>query len=130
MGYGYCVSAPGPLDINLALEKEAWQQSVYTNAGPQRGNDGNFHPNWNQKTCSMTNSHSHAWWAVDLERSYRLDRVLVTNRDSSREFMSTSHKMCITHNGSLTRYVKLWVAHAPGMLGTFSPPPTSRETAS
>ena len=25
--------------------------------------------------------------------------------------------------GSLTRYVKLWVAHAPGMPGTFSPPP-------
>ena len=24
---------------------------------------------------------------------------------------------------SLTRYVKLWVAHAPGMPGTFSPPP-------
>ena len=27
-------------------------------------------------------------------------------------------------NGPLTRYVKLRVAHAPGMPGTFSPPPT------
>ena len=26
-------------------------------------------------------------------------------------------------HGPLTRYVKLWVAHAPGMPGTFSPPP-------
>ena len=26
-------------------------------------------------------------------------------------------------NGPLTRYVKLSAAHAPGMLGTFSPPP-------
>ena len=25
--------------------------------------------------------------------------------------------------GPLDRYVKLWVAHAPGMLGTFSLPP-------
>ena len=33
-------------------------------------------------------------------------------------------------NGRLTRYVKLLVAHAPGMPGTFSPPPTSKETAS
>ena len=33
-------------------------------------------------------------------------------------------------HGPLTRYVKLWVAHAPGMPGTFSPPPTSKETAS
>ena len=29
----------------------------------------------------------------------------------------------IKHHGPLARYVKLWVAHAPGMLGTFSPPP-------
>ena len=33
-------------------------------------------------------------------------------------------------NGPLTRYVKLRVVHAPGMPGTFSPPPTSKETAS
>ena len=33
-------------------------------------------------------------------------------------------------NGPLTRYVKMWVAHVPGMSGTFSPPPTSKETAS
>ena len=30
----------------------------------------------------------------------------------------------------LTRYVKSRAAHAPGMSGTFSPPPTSNETAS
>ena len=33
-------------------------------------------------------------------------------------------------HGPLTRYVKLWEAHVPGMPGTFSPPPTSKETAS
>ena len=33
-------------------------------------------------------------------------------------------------NGPLTRYVKSRVGHAPGMPGTFSPPPTSKETAS
>ena len=32
--------------------------------------------------------------------------------------------------GPLTRYVKLRVAHVPGMPGTFSPPSTSKETAS
>ena len=31
-------------------------------------------------------------------------------------------------HGPLTRYVKLWDAHAPGMPGTFFPPPTSKET--
>ena len=33
-------------------------------------------------------------------------------------------------NGSLTRFVKLWFAHALGMPGTFSLQPTSKESAS
>ena len=33
-------------------------------------------------------------------------------------------------NGPLGRYVKLRLTHVPGMPGTFSPPPTSKETAS
>ena len=33
-------------------------------------------------------------------------------------------------NGRLTRHVKLRVAHVPGMPGKFSPPQTSKETAS
>ena len=33
-------------------------------------------------------------------------------------------------NWPLARYVKPWVAHAPGMLGAFSPPLTSKETVS
>ena len=33
------------------------------------------------------------------------------------------------YHGPLTRYVKLRVAHVPGMSGTFSRPPTSKETA-
>ena len=35
----------------------------------------------------------------------------------------------ISCHGPLIRYVKLWAAHAPAMLGMFSPPPTSKETA-
>ena len=37
----------------------------------------------------------------------------------------------VTHRHEpLARYIKLRVAYAPGMPGTFSPPPTSKETAS
>ena len=32
-------------------------------------------------------------------------------------------------NGTLSRYIKLWVAHALGMPGTFCPPPNWTETA-
>ena len=33
------------------------------------------------------------------------------------------HRKWVHIHGHLPRYVKIWVAHAPGMLGTFSPPP-------
>ena len=33
-------------------------------------------------------------------------------------------------HGPLTRYIKLWFVHAPGMPGTFSLPPISKETTS
>ena len=42
---------------------------------------------------------------------------------------STPQYITVVH-GPLTRYVKLRVSHAPGMSGTFSPPPTSKETVS
>ena len=51
-------------------------------------------------------------------------------------FMTASAVVSIVNNGGwcchgpLTRYVKLRIAHAPGMPGTFPPPQTSKETAS
>ena len=41
-----------------------------------------------------------------------------------------SSKRDLCKHGPLTRYIKLRVAHAAGMPETFSPPPTSKETAS
>ena len=38
-----------------------------------------------------------------------------------------SYQISVTWRGSLNRYAKLWVAHAPGMPGTFSPPPRLRD---
>ena len=40
------------------------------------------------------------------------------------------HERHFISNGPHTRYVKLRVAHAPGMPGTFFPPPILKETAS
>ena len=54
----------------------------------------------------------------------------------TKRFVTKFHFELIHHlrkwvaNGPLTRYVKLRVAHAPGMLGTFFPTQTSKETAS
>ena len=40
------------------------------------------------------------------------------------------YKFMFILHGPLTRYVKSWGVHAPGMPGTFSPTPTSKKTAS
>ena len=65
--------------------------------------------------------------------------LLLPNRHSSRPAGPLAQgllrlpcrvKNNIVFDGPLTRYVNLMVAHAPGMTRTFSPPPTSKETAS
>ena len=43
-----------------------------------------------------------------------------------KRISTVMHSSC-TGYGPLTRYAKLQVAHAPGMPGTFSSPPTSKE---
>ena len=53
----------------------------------------------------------------------------ITRLQSSRIWNLITYMKIICH-GPLTRYVKLQVAHAPGMPGTFSPPPTSKEAVS
>ena len=65
----------------------------------------------------------------------RIARVLSYNhnpppRGNASGFNTTAQIKLILRNcfhGPLTRYVKLWVPHAPGM---FFPPPNSKETAS
>ena len=54
------------------------------------------------------------------------------NRYTSYRFTSISPTLYCPYawNGPLSRYVKLWVAHTPGMPGTFSSPPASKETTS
>ena len=41
-------------------------------------------------------------------------------------FSMISVDRAISSYGPLAWYVKLWVTHAPGMPGTFSPPPTGK----
>ena len=58
----------------------------------------------------------------------------LTAKDTSWECLAKYWRCKIgvleSSNGLLARYVKLRVAHAPGMPGPFFPPPTSKETAS
>ena len=70
---------------NLVEGKRAFQRSMYNEGRAERAADGNFSPDFDQNSCMMCDTHDHGWWGVDLEQSYRILRVTVTNRNSNRK---------------------------------------------
>ena len=72
------------------------------------------------KSASLRLERWYSWSFRDSSSMYLND---LTNLDEILENKGRVH-------GPLARYVKLRVAHALGMPGTFSQPPTSKETAS
>ena len=60
-----------------------------------------------------------------------LDFIVSTDRTKLIYIVKSSPNMTFyAVHGPLTRYVKVRIAHAPGMQGTFSPPSTLKESAS
>ena len=80
---GYLFAAPSALEINLALGMETWSQDVHSSGISKRAVDGNFNPEYSANSCASTTSLEHAWWAVDLERSYQLLKVMVTMKNAN-----------------------------------------------
>ena len=69
---------------NLALNKPAWQSSIYSsqheNATADKAVDGNAANNFNGKSCTHTNEEQRPWWVVDLGAEYLVSDVVITNR--------------------------------------------------
>ena len=64
---------------------------------------------------------------IDFERSYLGVQETVVQEEDTYKWLMGKDCHLVTH-GPLTRYLKLRVAHAPGMPGTFSPPPRVTDT--
>ena len=73
------VPAPDYPDINLALGKPTWQGDTYSNGESSRAVDGNQDPRWEADSCTQTSKQHHSWWAVDLEDTYQLTKVMVVS---------------------------------------------------
>ena len=92
------------LPENIALNKPAYQSSTddddVTRNAAGSAVDGNLANNWEDgDLCSHTAEDPEAWWAVDLQGTYTLDYVTLTNRND--EFgkvqipkYSISHEIC------------------------------------
>uniref|UniRef100_A0A670J2C1 Fucolectin tachylectin-4 pentraxin-1 domain-containing protein n=1 Tax=Podarcis muralis TaxID=64176 RepID=A0A670J2C1_PODMU len=72
---------PALEDTNVALAGEASQSSTYSSLGVA-GNaiDGSTSSNFNQGSCTHTNSENNPWWMVDLKAQYQVLHVTITNR--------------------------------------------------
>ena len=67
---------------------------------------------------------------VDLILKFLQKTYVACNRAFWTGWHDESSNKYMASHGPLTRYIKLRVAHAPGMPGTFSLSPTSKETDS
>ena len=84
------VSVDARLDVNVALNRPAYQPSTFpfgnTVYRAAYANDGNNDPNIYTGTCAHTNHETNPWWAVDLGAALYVDGVKFTNRDDSRTY--------------------------------------------
>ncbi|XP_075067561.1 uncharacterized protein LOC142157958 [Mixophyes fleayi] len=73
---------PKPEGSNLAKGAHASQSStVNTVKGlPQCAIDGNKDGNYFSGSCTHTNNDNNPWWRVDLRKSYKIDTIIVANR--------------------------------------------------
>jgi len=100
------VSARARLDVNVALNRPAYQVSIYSDhAGSypaSYANDGNDGTDmYNGGTCIHTNSATNPWWAVDLGVALYVYGVKFSNRgDGSGKFVRSLHARYISENGS------------------------------
>ena len=68
-------------DNNLAINKRAWQISVFAEGVASRAVDGNLNPDYGNESCTHTNViHIKPWLTVDLEQMYLIEKVTITNR--------------------------------------------------
>ena len=70
-----CISAS-----NIALGRPAYQSSVYLGATASRSVDGYKTSDFFEKSCSCTDNEPDPWFLVELDRSYVIHSVALTNR--------------------------------------------------
>ncbi|XP_070534535.1 uncharacterized protein [Ptychodera flava] len=65
---------------NIALNKRAWQTSVMSGGTASKAVDGFASTFWGDGSCTHTNIEVDPWWEVDLEYTYFVTEIVITNR--------------------------------------------------
>ncbi|KAI4796103.1 hypothetical protein KUCAC02_029452, partial [Chaenocephalus aceratus] len=69
---------PGP--SNIAKGGKVTQSSIASRGYPARAIDGNRASVYNQGSCTQTRIQRNPWWRLDLQKTYRINTVTITNR--------------------------------------------------
>ena len=70
--------------IFKAFRKRAWQSSTFwsEHGDASRAVDGNPSTDyWRQLSCTRTKEETNPWWTVDLQAVFKIDAVIITNRE-------------------------------------------------
>ncbi|KAG9263827.1 hypothetical protein AMEX_G21969 [Astyanax mexicanus] len=65
---------------NVALGAEAVQSSTGYGGLARYAVDGSLETNYHLKKCTHTAQQDNPWWRVDLNRTYNISRIVITNR--------------------------------------------------
>ncbi|KAI3360841.1 hypothetical protein L3Q82_013064 [Scortum barcoo] len=66
--------------VNIARDGNVMQSSQYEDGVPERAIDGNRTSLWVQRSCTHTNNDIDPWWRLDLQKSYKISTITITNR--------------------------------------------------
>ena len=72
---------------NVALNKPAFQSSLWEDDVASRAVDGDWSNNLDDQHCAHTLKEPTPWWAADLGAQYKVERVVLVNRNSHREYI-------------------------------------------
>uniref|UniRef100_UPI003AAFECB7 uncharacterized protein n=1 Tax=Centroberyx gerrardi TaxID=166262 RepID=UPI003AAFECB7 len=78
--YGHSIGDAVPKGVNLAHGGNVAQSSVYGSGVPKRAIDGNRASIWRQGSCTHTKHELKPWWRLDLQNTYKVTYVTITNR--------------------------------------------------
>jgi len=76
------VLVDGRLDVNVALNRPAYQCRKFGPYSASRANDGNRNPGMFAGSCAHTHTCTNPWWSVDFGVALHVLGVKFTNRDS------------------------------------------------
>ena len=69
-----------PGTINIAKGGKVTQSSIASKGYPERAVDGNLASVYYQNSCTHTRKQRNPWWRLDLQKTYRINTVTITNR--------------------------------------------------